>query len=309
MTIHTHRTPISRFVTRRSLAAALVSVLLVLGLAGCASLSGRVKYDCHRKFGYPRQNARLILEYPPANEWDARIISDALDEAVPGAAEWGAFRRPVTIRIHPTHRDLEEAVNRRGYPWLKAWARFDSIDLEAPSVWGGTLARRRVTELLTHELTHVVMYQAIGDHNDWYGKPIPLWFREGMASYAAGQGPRRMSREELLQFYLGPDFTGDPISEGRHLVRRHPREVYSAGHWMFADLADREGREGITRLLEQVRAGQSFREAWQKEFRESLSAFENSWRNRLLGGAHPRDGPRPSKDDRQPPESTTSASP
>ena len=57
-----------------------------------------------------------------------------------------------------------------------------------------------LNELLTHELTHCVMYQRAGTDLNWSLKGIPLWFREGMASVTAGMAtwcqPSTVSRPE-----------------------------------------------------------------------------------------------------------------
>jgi hypothetical protein len=103
--------------------------------------------------------AVVRVEYQPSEAGAARRVADALAQAIPRAERWGRLRAPVTIVVHPSHEALEAAVHREGYRWLRAWARFDSIDLQSPRTWNLLIppSDRDLEELLAHELTHCVM--------------------------------------------------------------------------------------------------------------------------------------------------------
>ena len=261
----------------------LLSAILIICLGACAAKQN-VRFDRYRDYLFPELEAQIHVEYTSENHWDAEFVAEAMKHAVPKVSQWGRFREPLLIRIFPKHENLEQAIERRNYPWLRGWSRFDEILLQAPSTWGGVKLEKRVRELITHELTHVVMYQTIGDADDWYGKPIPFWFREGMASFVAEQGHFRLSRIELAAYYLGEGYVGDPISEAAKIVRTHPKEVYSVGHWMFSDLVEKVGREKIVRLMRTMRQGLTFREAWLETLGFPLSEFVDDWRETLIAG-------------------------
>ncbi len=274
----------------RLLALCFATVLLALLLTfnGCANT---VRYDRHRAYLFPKQQAKVFVEYSATTHRDSELISDLLPSIMQHLGQVGQFRYPVLIRIIPTHTELEQQVHRSGYPWLRAWARFDVILLQAPSTWAGVMLQTRVKRLLTHELAHVLMYQTIGEGKDWYKKPIPLWFREGMASYIADQGDSRMSRHDLQKYYLGEDYAGDPISEGHKLVQQHPREVYSVGHWMFEDLVEQAGMDQVLKMLAMMREDLSFREAFRSQFAVTESEYEQNWRETLLAAEFPQKHP------------------
>ena len=162
------------------------------------------------------------LEYQARDAAAARRVAEALVKALPCAERWGQLRVPVTVVLHPSHAALEEAVHRDGFAWLRAWARFDTIDLQSPRTWNlifpPTLAE--IEELLAHELTHCVMYQRAGTASSWPYKGIPLWFREGMASVTAGQGYKRGGPEPLWAFYARTT-----AGRGRRRARRWEAEA------------------------------------------------------------------------------------
>ncbi len=264
---------------------------IVLGIAilswallaqGCAGWSYRKNLTEYRTVTNPEAKADIRIEFAPGHAPDAKFVADLLPRAIEKAAIWGSFREPVAIRILHDHDALENALGKHGYAWLRAWARYDEILLQSPRTWGGYQLRRRVGELLAHELTHIVMYQTVGTASDWYRKHLPLWFREGMASYSAKQEHIRLNREELRAYYLGDDFIGDPVEEGPRIVRTHAREVYSAGHWLFTDLVREHGHAAIRELLLRIREGDGFRKAWLKTFRSPMTAFVDSWRDTLI---------------------------
>src|SRR5437764_8642843 len=126
------------------------------------------------------------LQYSPADAREVGRIEAGLLSAGPRLARWGTFRQGVWVRIFPDHKSLEDAVDRRGYPWLRAWAFGDQVLLQSPRSWSpeGKAQDDDIVELLTHELTHALMYQLMQPATEppWAQEEPPLWFREGMAS-------------------------------------------------------------------------------------------------------------------------------
>lgn len=233
-------------------------------------------------------DARVRVVYWPEDAPSARQVAGALQVALPRTARWGGLVEPVTITIHPTHAALEEAVRRPGYDWLRAWARYATIDLQAPSTWSWRGASdRRLEEVLTHELTHCVMYQRAGTDLNWSLKGIPLWFREGMASHTAAQGYRRGTLEDLWRFYQlglpgagdgepepgavaraarGRAAEGDPLAEPEQLYQDRSDVVYGAAHHAFAFLLARYGEAAVHDLLGRMHGGASFARAFRETY-------------------------------------------
>lgn len=215
------------------------------------------------------------IEYLPVDEEVVPRVEEALETAAHRVSRWATFEAPVVVRLYPTHRALEEAVGRIDYPWLRAWARYDEIFLQSPRTYGPFEGgQRNLAELLTHELTHCLMYQRAGNRSNWLWKDrqIPIWFREGMASWTAEQGHRRMSEASLSAWI--EERRLDPIGQAADLYQREAEAVYSAGHWAFTFLVDRYGAGAVRRLLTAQKDGASFDDAFQAAVGLSRRDFE-----------------------------------
>jgi hypothetical protein len=213
------------------------------------------------------------VRYAPGLEGDVAASKRALLHAAPRLARWGGLHQEITVALVPTHRELEQAVNRRGYLWLRAWARYDDVLLQAPSTW--TSSDADLAELLTHELTHCLMYQRAGTRDDWARKGIPLWFREGMAAWTAEQGYRWMSLDALAKVY---DEGADPVARSEELYQSRSPAVYAAAHYAFSFLVRRYGEGRIGALLDAMGKGALFPEAFQRELGLPEAAFVAEFR-------------------------------
>jgi hypothetical protein len=211
---------------------------------------------------------------------DARLVMEEALLALRIAQRWGPLSHRVTVRIHATHAALESASRQRNVPWMRGWARFDNVELEAPSSWGGHLAKEHVAELLRHELTHVVMYQRVASPQTWTRVSIPMWFREGMASVTSAQGYRRMGTEALAAWIKGHP-SEDPWLRPEQLSAAEQPVVYGAAHRAFERIIDRMGDAGVHRILNQTRASQNFARAFRLAAGTAPEEFLRTFRHEL----------------------------
>jgi hypothetical protein len=202
-----------------------------------------------------------VRSHPEGKPDDASVVAKALEQASTRLAKWGALEQPVDIHLMPSHADLESAVRRYGYDWLRAWAQYDDVLLQAPSTWATN--DLDVAELLAHELTHCLMYQRAGTRENWMHKGIPLWFREGMATFTALQGYRWMTLEDLARVYER-GAGSDPIADAESMYQSQSAAVYAAAHYAFTFLVDRYGREAVERTLANMSKGDPFDVAFEK---------------------------------------------
>lgn len=239
----------------------------------------------------------------------ARQVLRALAVAAPRAQRFVPLVSQVTLTLHPSHEDLEKAVDREGYDWLRAWARQRTVDLQSPRTWGlWGAGDREVEELLAHELTHCAMFQAAPagrEEGSWVLLDVPRWFAEGMASVAAGQGHRRASVEKLREHWsevaagagdgwLGsrlaqtggsePEPRGDPLLDPDPLYRERADLVYGAAHHAFAALVAKHGEDAIRRIFEHVREGSTFAAAFRREIGVDPEAFADGFRRDVVAG-------------------------
>lgn len=228
-------------------------------------------------------DAVVRLRYQPDDAQASLQVKEALARAVAAAQRWGRFLEPVVLTIHPTHEGLEAAAQRQGFPWMRAWARRTSVDLQSPRTWSqGRASDAAMTQILTHELTHCVMYQRIAADGSRSTRGVPIWFLEGIASVTAGQrhapprpdgGPRS-----------GED--GDPLAAPETLLRLDAARVYATAHQAFQLLVERYGEDRVRRLIAGMGDGRSFPDAFLLAVGVAVQDFERDFRRgagRLAG--------------------------
>ena len=225
------------------------------------------------------QEPGLLFEvlYTGADARELPRIEKGLLVAGVRVARWGTFRQGVFVHVLPDHAALEDAVDRHGYPWLRAWAFGDQVLLQSPRSWicDPPAQDDDVTELLTHELTHALMYQLMqrGTDPSWAAEEPPLWFREGMASVTADQGRRRLSVEELARWTSNHP-GADLLRPDAQLYRDEKEAVYGAAHRAFELFVALAGDEGVRELLLLTRGGASFEDAFATVTGVGLARFE-----------------------------------
>lgn len=266
-------TPVPRPLTPLPKSPALL--LFVLVASGCAAL--RPASLPERQTLLETETGSFVVHHAPGDEASAEMVRRALASATQKIARWGELGRQVVVSVEPTHDHLERAVDRRGYAWLRAWARYDIVYVQSPKSWSAIGASQaQIDELLTHELTHCVMYQEAAAPSEWQYKGIPIWFREGMASVTAGQGYRRASLAEVKRQYA--ILEADPVGEADRLYKDRSDAVYSAAHHAFAFLVARYGEEGVRRVLASMRAGRRFDDAFEHAIGLPRTSFEREFR-------------------------------
>jgi len=209
---------------------------------------------------------------------DVARIERALQRAPKEVERWGLLRLPVTVFVVPNHAELETAVGRRGYEWLRAWARFDEVIFQAPSTWAP--GAEILEELVVHELTHCLLFQSTGEPDTWEALHIPLWFREGMALSTARQHRRYPSLEDSARWLEAhPEL--DPFGDGDRLSNVWPVELYGVAVHTFDHLVERYSDEAVKRLMSVMRGGKDFEPAFTEAVGLSPRDFEQQVRGYL----------------------------
>jgi hypothetical protein len=213
-------------------------------------------------------------------------VAQALVSAAPAIKRWGSLDHKVEVQVLPDHAALETAVRRRGFGWLRAWGRYQEILLQSPRTWPGPPPTHSdLVELLTHELTHCLMFQRSSGPDEWTKKNIPIWFREGMASWTANQGYRRPSLHELAtELSRRPPL--QVFTEGEALSKTQERFVYGMAHHAFSFLVRRYGEAGVDRILTSMREGRSFASAFYVAIGLEETAFAAEFERYLRWGGY-----------------------
>ncbi len=256
--------------------------LALLLTSGCAAPRGRMPSEAPSRAApdaVPVETpvGSFRVEAPPSDEDGAQKVRQAVHNAAPKLLRWGTLREPVVVRVHPNHKALERAADRRGYAWLRAWARYDVVDVQSPRTWGlFGASQNQVDELLLHELTHSVMYQVASDRPNWRRTGIPVWFREGMASYTSDQGYRWPTLEQLTR-YLGEHPGQDLLAFPAEMYQDESAVVYGAAHHAFTFLVKRYGEASVRALLREMGQGATFAAAFEHSVGLPLASFERDF--------------------------------
>jgi len=293
-------------------ARATLAAVAALALAGCAARRPGPAVEVLSFLEVAASGARFRVVYGPRDVEAARQVARVLARAAPRAQRFAALSAPVTLTLHPTHDALERAVDKRGYRWLRAWARARTVDLQSPRSWSVgwswlPWARRskveQLEELLVHELVHCAMFQAAGGEGAWVLLDVPRWFAEGMASVAADQGYRRATLAELRRHWREQDGLdeglgdgwfgrggraerepGDPLLDPDPIYREQADLVYGAAHHAFAAFAERHGDLAVRRIIARVGAGATFGQAFAEVVGQRPEAYAEAFRAEVVAG-------------------------
>jgi len=195
----------------------------------------------------------------------ARQVARVLPGALARVERWGRLSAPVVLRIQPTSEALAAAAGRPGDTWLRGWARIGTVDIQSPRTWTrGRASDDAVATLLTHELTHCLLFQRIGD--GWTRRDVPAWFEEGMASFTAGERHARADASALA-----------PAAD-------HPFDAaltYGTADRAFRYLVARHGDGSVNSILGGLAEGRDFPSSFQRATGSPVEDFEQALRAHL----------------------------
>jgi hypothetical protein len=244
---------------------------------GCAAHTSELRRRTQRA----TEVGVFIVEYSDRDADALPRLERAVQASGPPLSRWGTFREPITLHVLSNHEQLEKAVHREGYDWLRAWARYDEVFVQSPRTWGSIgPTQKELNELLLHELSHCMMYQISADRLSWSSREFPLWFREGMASFTAEQGYRWPTLDELARF-LDDHPDADLLDHPQDLYRTESDIVYSAAHHAFAYLVSRTGEAKVREILLAMRPGLTFPKAFAKVVGISAEQFAADFKRYL----------------------------
>ena len=148
-----------------------------------------------------------------------------------------------------------------------------------------------MVQLLAHEITHCVMFQAVGSEATWRNLGVPLWFQEGMASVAAGQDHGSAVLQTIWSMYGGSAVATssraaamDPLVETGSVYQTDSDLAYATAHMAFRFLLEREGAERIHHIVSAMRKGTRFREAFERSTGIAVQDFEDEFRHYVASG-------------------------
>jgi hypothetical protein len=135
----------------------------------------------------------------------------------------------------------------------------------------------QMQRILVHELSHVLLRQWIGS---WRFHQLPIWFREGLATWAADGGGAGSVTEAQAVLALGAGNSFTPnLKEG--VIFRNDAPHWNLSHPMFyrqaslfIDFMARQYSAWWQQLLIKIHQGASFQDAYNGTFDQGL---EDLW--------------------------------
>lgn len=266
----------------RSWTVGLVGVVVAVACAGRERV-GAGREASVRTLAVVR-GSRIVVVHDPADESATLEIVAALPTALARAERWGPLPG-ATIFVHASDESFRQAVGPIERSGLRAWTRYDEVHLRAPRAWGPLgAAPGELVEVLGHELTHCVTYQRIGDLASWARRPLPFWFREGMALDVHDPDLDRAMRARLRTFEArrAPPGGESALARAQELLPDHADLAYATAHVAFDALVERAGRAVVGRILDRVRDDARFDDAFAAEAGLTLAAFDAEVRRAIL---------------------------
>ena len=217
----------------------------------------------------------LIVEAPPRYEGLARQLRDLDPSRLRSVAELIGSARPgppIRVLLAPEGSTLAAVP-----PWVSGYADSASGTVVLLPARTPTYPDSSLTELLRHEVAHVLVARAAG------GRPLPRWFHEGVAMIAGGSwslDDRSTLTLALLREREIPLAELERrFGEGRGAVEG----AYAVAGAFVRELVRRHGPGVIGRVLSGVAAGLSFEDAFERAAGEPLAAAEASfWRRQTF---------------------------
>lgn len=184
----------------------------------------------------------------------------------------------VRILVYGSQADFQTASPPGGHEWAggRAFVR-EGVVLIAAGPNNLDYALRTVP----HELSHVVVYQAT--KNPYGG--LPTWLDEGLAMTAEGNLPASYGRALRAAIAADRLISVWSLSSSFPTDARLAELSYAQSESVVSFIVERYGREGVSRLLDEFRAGAAYDDALRAALGTDTYGLEEAWRESI--GAKP----------------------
>lgn len=209
----------------------VLCVVLVLLLTGALAVSrtpyGAAILKSKDHFIQSELDPRVL--YEPGAERHARMTAESLEAAIRAVeAKHGLpFEGPFRVYVCDSHESLCEYMGGPRGQRIRGVKVLNDVFL-APSAFASSLGDTHA-EVLTHELSHLHLYQRLGHLRAL--REVPQWFHDGLATVVSGAGGEGVDAAEAFEAILyGPALV--PDERGGFWRPKRPID-YDLPHDMF----------------------------------------------------------------------------
>ncbi len=185
---------------------------------------------------------------------------------------------PIHIYIYSNETDLQNTLSLGGQPFVGGHAN-PELGIVLAAVAPGANQSIELETKIPHELTHVMMYRALGDN---YARQ-PVWLLEGLASMVElypNLEYKRALDDASQKSYLLPfeDLCASfPADAGNYFL------AYAQSQLFVTYLRDSYGASGLSRLMQSYGEGFNCELGATNALGIPLSQLDIRWRENVLG--------------------------
>lgn len=221
----------------------------------------------------------LLIHYWPGGEGVAQRLAEVAERLPPLPAlpaDQLGRGGPISIYLAPDPDKFDELAG--GHP--PEWSAGVAIPAARVIVLPGFLSKRaepfRLGRILQHELAHVALHDYLAP------APIPRWFDEGYAQWAAGEWGWEGAWQLWLAFLFNRAPPLDSISLDWPAADSDARIAYLLAVSAVGYLVEHGGgEEGMRIFLERWREGGMLEPALRRTYGLTLAQFEHDWLNEV----------------------------
>ena len=185
----------------------------------------------------------------------------------------------INIYIYANALDLQAALRLGHVNWIAGHADSD-LGVMLVSLPSGPEQRTLIQQLIPHELSHIMLYQLVGQ--DSY-KNIPAWLNEGLASIAElSPNPDydrilKKAKEKNSFIPLASLCQSFPLDASGAFL------AYAESEWFTRYLVEQYGESGVQELLAAYANGMGCERAPESALGKPLAQIEREWLQAKLG--------------------------
>lgn len=243
-----------------------IAAILLIALAGAPSQAGQTEWSSANSppfTFYFLETDRMYLEQVVG------LFETTYPEIV---NKLGVdIRSPVSVFLAPTQNIFDQLTGNFIPDWGEgvADATRGVIILKSPTL---SKNENHLPKLIRHELTHIIIGQAVGDP-----QILPRWFNEGMAIYCSAD-EEFTTGEAISKALISNSVV--PLDEIDDVLKFHQAKAQLAYEESFSFtqyLIDEYGLDHIIQLIQECTTGKTFDAAFQEVFGLDLFDVELRW--------------------------------
>ncbi len=208
-----------------------------------------------------------------------RVLDEAKLSLIDVSERIGTDSYGYTKIYLPSSDEEFETITGGAIPEWGAGCAFpqDSLIILKPKAIGAGNMR----EILTHELTHVVLERTLKEKWSDHSVRVPRWFNEGLAMYLSGEWRLGQSVSMAFAALTGGIIPLDKIDSVLTFSSSKAQQAYMQSFLAALYLVKLSDEDVFRRLVAEMTAGATFEQAIVSVLGISLDEFERGWRRYL----------------------------